>query len=196
MTKRLVFAKSLAVGVVATALISTHAYAEDSVTNLALETGALTLLLVAAMGRLWSAAFITGKKSKVLVTDGPYSLVRNPLYFFSFLGFIGAGLAFESVTLAAALAAVFFITHWPTILKEERKLRDLFGSSFDDYTKRVPRFIPLLRRPALCESMAVSPRILTKAMLESSMVLCIFGVAHINEWAHAHQILPTVLTIY
>lgn len=196
MTKRLAIARALAVGVAATALISSNAYAEDSATNLALETGALVLLLVAAMGRLWSAAFITGKKSKVLVTDGPYSLVRNPLYFFSFLGFIGAGLAFESVTLAVVLAAVFFLTHWPTIISEERKLRELFGEAFDDYMRRVPRFVPLLRKPQLCESMAVSPRILTKAMLESSLVLCIFGLAHVNEWAHMHEILPTVLTIY
>ncbi len=196
MTTRLFYTKALGLGVVLTALVSRHVYAEDSVTNLTLEVSALVLLVVAAMGRLWSAAFITGKKSKVLVTDGPYSLVRNPLYFFSFLGFIGAGLAFESITLAILLAAIFFLTHWPTILSEERKLRDLFGEAFDEYTSRVPRFVPLVRKPALCESMAVSPRILTKAMLESSLVLCIFGLAHINEWAHMHQILPTVLTIY
>jgi len=196
MTTRLFYTKALGLGVVLTALVSSHVYAEDSVTNLSLEISALVLLMVAAMGRLWSAAFITGKKSKVLVTDGPYSIMRNPLYFFSFLGFVGAGLAFESLTLALALAAVFFLTHWPTILKEERKLRDLFGQTFDDYTRKVPRFFPLLRKPAFCETMDVSPRILTKAMLESSMVLCIFGLAHINEWAHVHQILPTVLTIY
>lgn len=196
MNKRLAIAKALTLGVVATALLSSNNYAEDSATNLALETGAMVLLLISAMGRLWSAAFITGKKSKVLVTDGPYSLVRNPLYFFSLLGFVGAGLAFESITLALALGAIFFITHWPTILKEERKLQELFGEAFDDYKRRVPRFIPLMRKPELCESMAVSPRVLTKAMLESSLVLCLFGLSQVFEWAHLHNVLPTLLNIY
>lgn len=196
MHKRLFFAKLLAVAVFATALVSHHVYREDSVANLALEVGALVLLATAAMGRLWSAAFITGKKSVVLVTDGPYSVTRNPLYFFSFLGFVGAGLAFESVILACALAVVFFLTHWPTILKEEQKLRGLFGEAFDEYTRRVPRFFPSLHRPALAESMAVSPRILTRAMLESTLVLGIFLLAHLNEWAQLQGLTPTLLYIY
>lgn len=195
MNKRLAIARTLIVGVAATALISSNGYAEDSASNLVLETGALILLLVAAMGRLWSAAFITGKKSRVLVTDGPYSLVRNPLYFFSFLGFVGVGLAFESVTLALVLAGVFFLTHWPAIISEERRLRELFGEAFDDYMRRVPRFIPRMRKPEFCESMAVSPRILTKALLESSLVLCVFGLSHVYDWVHMHKVLPTLLTI-
>lgn len=196
MNKRLLVAKVLVLGVFGTALVSHHVYKEDSVANLSLEVGALVLLAAAAMGRLWSAAFITGKKSQVLVTDGPYSITRNPLYFFSFLGFIGAGLAFESLVLAGALGVVFFLTHWPTILKEERKLRGLFGEAFDEYTRRVPRFIPSLHRPALAESMAVSPRILTRAMLESTLVLGVFLLAHLNEWAHLHGFVPTLLAIY
>jgi len=196
MNTRLLAAKALAVGVVATALLSHHVYSEGSVTNLSLEVGGIALLTAAALGRIWSAAFITGKKSRVLVTEGPYSLTRNPLYFFSFLGFIGAGLAFESLTLAAALVAIFFLTHWPTILKEERKLRDLFGPVYDDYTRRVPRFFPSPHRPRLAESIDVSPRILTKAMLESAMVIGVFLVAHIEEWAQVNGHIPTLFTIY
>lgn len=196
MRKRLVIARTLTLGVAAAAVISSNGYAEDSALTLALEAGALILLLVAAMGRLWSAAFVAGKKSRVLVTDGPYSLVRNPLYFFSFLGFVGAGLALESVTLALLLGGIFFLTHWPTIIYEERRLRELFGEAFDEYKRRVPRFIPLFRKPEFCESMAVPPRILTRAMLESSLVLCVFGLSHVYEWAHLHEFLPILLTIY
>ena len=196
MNTRLLAAKTLAVGVVATALLSHHVYTEGSVTNLSLEIGGITLLTAAALGRIWSAAFITDKKSRVLVTEGPYSLTRNPLYFFSFLGFIGAGLAFESLTLAGALMVIFFLTHWPTILKEERKLRDLFGGAYDDYTRVVPRFLPSLHRPRLPEAIDVSPRILTKAMLESAMVLGIFLLADVEEWAHITGHIPTLFWIY
>lgn len=196
MRKRLVIAKVLAVGVVGTAFFSQHAYAEESVANLALEISGFTLLGIAALGRIWSAAYISGKKSKVLVTDGPYSIMRNPLYFFSFLGFIGAGLAFESLFVASAFAAIFFLTHWPTILKEERKLGEIFGETFDAYKTQVPRFIPAPWRLTNADSVAVSPRVFSKAIMESSMIIAVFLCAHTIEWAHAHQLLPVAFRVY
>ena len=45
------------------------------------------LCVGAAMaGRMWCAQYIAGYKNDVLVREGPYSVCRNPLYFFSFLG--------------------------------------------------------------------------------------------------------------
>lgn len=45
------------------------------------------LCVGAAMaGRIWCAQYIAGYKNDVLVREGPYSVCRNPLYFFSFLG--------------------------------------------------------------------------------------------------------------
>jgi protein-S-isoprenylcysteine O-methyltransferase Ste14 len=35
--------------------------------------------------RLWSTLYIGGRKRVVLVSDGPYSLCRNPLYVGTFL---------------------------------------------------------------------------------------------------------------
>ena len=45
----------------------------------------------AMVGRMWCAQYIAGYKNDVLVREGPYSVCRNPLYFFSFLGGIGVG---------------------------------------------------------------------------------------------------------
>lgn len=196
MRKRLMFAKVLTGGVVATAFVSHHAYSEESVADLVLEISGFTLLGIAALGRIWSAAYISGKKSKELVTDGPYSIMRNPLYFFSFLGFVGAGLAFESLYLAGALAAVFFLTHWPTILKEERKLAGIFGESFAEYKEQVPRFIPAPWRHSHADSFAVSPPVFSKAIMESWMIFAVFLCAHTIEWAHTHQFLPVVFRVY
>jgi protein-S-isoprenylcysteine O-methyltransferase Ste14 len=65
------------------------------------------LIGCATVGRLWCAQYIAGYKNDVLVKWGPYSICRNPLYFFSLLGGIGVGLCTESFTLTAIIAAVF-----------------------------------------------------------------------------------------
>lgn len=184
MTLRLVLSRLVVIPVAALALVSHHTFSEDSRLDYILEVTGFGLLLVAAMGRIWCSAFISGRKNVDLVADGPYSISRNPLYFFSLLGFLGAGLAFESVTLAAALGVVFFITHWPAIRREEKKLAELFGDRFEAYRRRVPLFIPnplLLRMPA---AITISPRLFTRTMAESSLVVCIFFVAHSIEWYH------------
>lgn len=193
---RLLAAKALAVGVVGTALVSHHVYSEESAANISMEMTACFLLGAAALGRLWSAVYIAGKKTRVLVTDGPYSLTRNPLYFFSFLGFLGAGLALESLVLTAALAGVFFLTHWPTILKEERKLREAFNGSFDEYTRRVPRFVPRFTRFSKQEQIELPTKILGKVLLETSMVLGVYVLANLSEWFQVHGYMPVAFLIY
>ena len=55
----------------------------------ALELFGVALLAVAAMGRIWCLIYIAGRKNKELCQLGPYSLCRNPLYLFSFVGVIG-----------------------------------------------------------------------------------------------------------
>ena len=54
---------------------------------------------IGAFGRIWCSLYIAGYKNNVLVTDGPYSMCRNPLYFFSFVGGIGVSCATETFTI-------------------------------------------------------------------------------------------------
>ena len=130
--KRLFIPKLLFVPAIAFALVSQHSYAENGFWDTTLEVLAFLTLMVAALGRVWTSAYISGKKNHELVVDGPYSLTRNPLYFFSLLGYLGAGLAFEKLTVSLAFTVVFVFTHWPTICRRESKLRDKFGDKYDD----------------------------------------------------------------
>ena len=115
--KRLFIPKLLFLPAVAFALVSQHTYTEDGFWDTTWEVLSFLILTVAALGRVWTSAYISGRKNHELVVDGPYSLTRNPLYFFSFLGYVGAGLAFEKLTACLAFTIVFVFTHWPTILR-------------------------------------------------------------------------------
>ncbi|MDR1472788.1 MAG: isoprenylcysteine carboxylmethyltransferase family protein [Synergistaceae bacterium] len=85
---------------------------------------------------------MAGRKTESLITEGPYSVCRNPLYFFSLLGGTGVGLCTESVTLVFAIPMMFALIYMMTILDEERALREAHGNAYEDYVSAVPRFIP------------------------------------------------------
>jgi len=100
------------------------------------------LLVMAAFGRMWCLLFVGGKKNDILMTSGPYSIVRNPLYVFSFLGAVGLGMTVKNPLLALALAAAF-IAYYPFVVKkEEQKLAILFGDEYREYLSRTPRWFP------------------------------------------------------
>ncbi|MBC2601633.1 methyltransferase family protein [Puniceicoccus vermicola] len=100
------------------------------------------LLIGAGLGRIWCSIYIAGRKNTVLCTDGPYSLCRNPLYLFSFIGALGLFLALQSVLLTL-IAALFFLLYYRFVIKsEEKRLLEIFGASFSTYLSTTPRFFP------------------------------------------------------
>ena len=100
------------------------------------------LLIFGCFGRIWASLYIEGNKTKNLITNGPFMIVRNPLYFFSLMILIGFCFALKSLFLPIGLILIFIVFHVPTIANEERKLRDIHGELFDDYVRSTPRLIP------------------------------------------------------
>lgn len=111
-------------------------------TDMTVDVFAFFLVLVATFGRLWALAYISGNKTTRLVTKGPYSIVRNPLYFFSFIGIIGIGLASKNIVMLSALCALFGLYYPFVILAEEKKLAKTHGDAFDRYRSSTPTFFP------------------------------------------------------
>jgi hypothetical protein len=151
------------------------------------------LLSASAFGRVWVSAYISGRKTVELVTDGPYSMTRNPLYFFTLMAYVGAGLAFEKLTLVFAFVVFFFATHWSTIHAEEAKLRAAFGDQFDEYASRVPRFVPRPGRIEMPEQVTFNPTVFNRAILDCALIMMVFVVAHIIEYAQSAAVVPLLI---
>lgn len=196
MKRRILTIKFITLFVIATAMFSHHKYDQGSFMDLVLEGVGYVAMIVAAMGRVWASAYISGNKDHALVTDGPYSITRNPLYFFSFVGFVGVGLAFESLVIAGGMAGVFFVTHWVTILNEEKKLRQLFGDQYDLYAQTVPRFVPNPWKMINPPHVTFSPAVFSKAVLECSLIALAFGLIQLVELAQTSSMIPTLFRIY
>ncbi|GAH03937.1 unnamed protein product [marine sediment metagenome] len=75
-----------------------------------------------------------------LITDGPYSLSRNPMYVAWTLLYLGIGLAANSLWIVALLPLVAAFTHFVDVRKEERFLEKKFGDEYLSYKKRVRRY--------------------------------------------------------
>lgn len=81
------------------------------------------------------------KPATHLITEGAYSLSRNPIYLGNSILTFGLGFAFGNLWLfATCLIAIFFTNHF-VILREERHLKAKFGSAWQKYSKRVRRWI-------------------------------------------------------
>tara|TARA_B110000116_G_scaffold270297_1_gene287992 strand:+ start:1661 stop:2263 length:603 start_codon:yes stop_codon:yes gene_type:complete len=100
------------------------------------------LVVLGGFGRIWSSLYLEGFKTKKLIKDGPYSMVRNPLYFFSLTILLGICFAIKSIPISIALLSVFILFHVPTIINEEKVLLSTHDDSYKAYYESTPRLLP------------------------------------------------------
>lgn len=156
----------------------------------------LLLVGVASLGRLWCSVYIAGHKTKRLIVDGPYSISRNPLYFFSLIGVIGAGLCSETMTLPAILAAVFVVSYPMIIRDEEQVLLSVHGEAFETYKQNTPRFWPRLSSLREPETYEVNPIIFRKHLFDAMIFVWCAGLLEVLEQMRELGWLPTLLRVY
>jgi protein-S-isoprenylcysteine O-methyltransferase Ste14 len=157
---------------------------------------AALLVGVATVGRLWCSLYISGYKTNSLVTDGPYSVCRNPLYFFSLLGAFGVGLATKTLVIPAIILLGFSLYYPIVIMEEEKELREIHKEKFLAYCKNTPRFFPKLSNLFEPEKYLVKPKIFKKCLFEALWFVWILGILELAEALHKVEIIPNLLRLY
>jgi protein-S-isoprenylcysteine O-methyltransferase Ste14 len=96
-----------------------------------------------ALGRHWAlmARVIEGHE---LVSQGPYAVVRNPIYLAMLGMLIAIGLCISGWQALVGAVIVFAVGTAIRIRAEENLLHATFGAKFEDYARRVPAFVPRL----------------------------------------------------
>lgn len=82
---------------------------------------------------------------KELVAAGFYRYVRNPMYVGVLAAILGHFLWFGYWNLLLYAGIVFLAFHAFVTYYEEPNLKKRFGAAYEDYLKRVPRWIPRVR---------------------------------------------------
>ena len=129
-----------------------------SIESLKMSIIGFVLVVFGSFGRIWASLYIEGHKTKNLIISGPFSMVRNPLYFFSLVMLLGFSLALKSIYLPISLLLIFVIFHIPTIANEEKKLQNIHGEQFENYVRSTPRLIPNIfkyKKPEIGEKVLV-----------------------------------------
>lgn len=81
-----------------------------------------------------------------LVVRGLYRYVRNPMYLSVTAIVLGEALLDRSRALLLYWGAWFALANLFVLLYEEPALRRRFGPSYDEYARRVSRWLPLVKR--------------------------------------------------
>lgn len=99
----------------------------------------LTIWARFKLGRMWSGT-VTLKEEHKLRTDGPYSIVRHPIYTGILGMLVGTTLMFGAEGLLFLILVLVYILY--KIRVEENLMIETFGEQYLDYKKRVPQLIP------------------------------------------------------
>ena len=93
-----------------------------------------------ALGRFWSVP-LQLRADHRLVTSGPYSRVRHPMYS-AILGWVASLALLVANWIAVILAVAGAIILVARVPREEKMMQERFGDEYREYMKRTGRFFP------------------------------------------------------
>lgn len=155
-------------------------------------------LLVAAcvVGRIYCTAFLGGYKNQILITTGPFSMCRNPLYFCSFIGVVGISMMSNHLLLLLLIPALFVLVYYKLIRREEDSLQRLFGTEYTHYCAMTPRYWPRIGRFIAPDNLTVSSKLLTNAAMDGLLWFFALPIFELVEYAQRAGLIRTWSFLY
>jgi protein-S-isoprenylcysteine O-methyltransferase Ste14 len=187
---RQLHSRIFAVLAVALVLVSEPMRIQDPIIHLIMRWIGYVLVMIGAFGRVYCSAFIGGRKNDEVVRAGPFSVVRNPLYVFSFIAVLGVGLESCMVSMLVLLAGAFVLYYPIVVLREEAFLKNKFGAAYDTYLKEVPRWIPKFKLWNEPEQLDAKPRFIRKTAMDAALFFLPLPCFILISMMHAFHNIP------
>ena len=173
-----------------------HTLGGEDAAHEALESLGLAMIGICVVGRAWCSLYIGGRKKAQIVDLGPYSISRNPLYVFSFIGAFGMGAQTGSVTIALLFLLIAILVFYLTVRREEEWLATMFGTPYAAYLARTPRFGPDFGKWRDQETLEIRPIFFLLTLRDGVVMFLAIplfeALEHAQEvgWVHALVTLP------
>lgn len=168
--------------------------ADSLVFQLTRMTG-LGLTLLAVLGRCWCMLYLGGHKGSSLISQGPYSVSRNPLYLFSLCAVTGMGALSGSLLLGPILALIVYAVFNNVIDEEQVLLHKVFGQDYQAYCQRVPRLAPRLSLWNSPSELQVSLTGLARTLRDALPYFLIWPVFALAQWLQMNGWVPVLLRL-
>jgi protein-S-isoprenylcysteine O-methyltransferase Ste14 len=164
---------------------------DDGSVHEAIEWAGMVLIAICVVGRTWCSLYIGNRKNKEVVQDGPYSVVRNPLYVFSIIGGFGVGAQAGGITVALVCGFLTWVVFsWMAQIEEDHMV-EKFGSQYLYYMIRVPRLWPHLPLYRSRSSLEVFPAQIARTFWDASIFFVAVPVMELFDYLHGVGNLPT-----
>jgi len=156
----------------------------------------LVAIVLSIVGRAWCSLYIGGRKKSEIVDRGPYSITRNPLYVFSYIGAFGIGAQSGSATIGFAFVLAAMVVFYMTVKREEAFLEREFGAVYAAYKARTPRFWPRFSLWRDEEQLTIRPALFVTTILDGLIFLLavpvfeLIDVGQASGWLQVMAHLP------
>lgn len=172
------------------------------------------MMLFTSVIRMWSGSLLSSKrvmsfkiKSEYLTRDGPYKLVRNPIYFSDLFSLCCFALCLHPVGLIMPL--LIFLHYLRLIKFEEMNLKSNHKQCYSEYLKTTPKIIPTLKSFREFKSeinniyiiqdgfrhnalyLTFIPGFIVSAITQEFVYAIIIGLPGVIDWAIKHTIIGT-----
>ena len=81
------------------------------------------------------------KPTDAIVVSGIYRFTRNPIYVGFLIVVLAVGVGANNAWLLLSFIALFVLLHFGVVKAEERYLSEKFSDSYDEYRRRVRRWV-------------------------------------------------------
>jgi protein-S-isoprenylcysteine O-methyltransferase Ste14 len=189
--RKIILAIAVLIGLLMFALTGSRAEAGSTAHEL-IEWLGIVAIVICILGRTWCTLYIGGRKIDQFVTEGPYSIMRNPLYFFSILGAAGAGAQLGSVLAGIIFGFLAWLVFYFVVVQEERLLADRFGAAYADYMATVPRFLPNPRLWRDVPTVTVFPPKIIRTFADAMVLLLSVPASEMFEQMQNTGVLPVL----
>ena len=188
---RILLSKISLIGIIMVILFTRQYFGEKNHYHEFFEALGVTLIAICAMGRIYSTAYLGGFKNEKLITHGIYSVMRNPLYFFSLIGATGAAFLSNHLIIMMIVPVGFLLIYSYVIKREYIFLKEKFGQEYVTYCENVPALYPKFSHYSAPKIVEMCPHFMKKAFFDALWWLSIFPIIEFIEYLHNIHVIPT-----
>lgn len=184
------------VGLLGLALVTQSIGGIDGEWHEWVETVGIAAIVLSIVGRAWCSLYIGGRKKAEIVDRGPYSITRNPLYVFSYIGAFGIGAQSGNVTIGLGFVLAAMAVFYMTVRREEAFLEREFGAVYVAYKARTPRFWPRFSLWRDEEQLTIRPTLFVTTIRDGLVFLLaipvfeLIDIGQTENWLRVVAVLP------